>query len=310
LSLLRDLGVNTANGILYSSPGKVLLNDNSELPSRRIAIGGFCLIPQVLTIAGSDSGGGAGIQADIKAIQASGGYGLSVITSITAQNTQTVTAALDLPLEIIEQQFNAVFDDFEIAALKTGMLSSIAIVDLVANLLTQRKPARVIVDPVMVSKGGYPLLRPDAVTALREKLLPLALVVTPNRHEAQILSGIDVREEEDAREAGLRILETGCRAVLIKGGHVDSVLSTDYLVTDRGMRAFSATRVASRNTHGTGCTFSAALATWIARGMELEEAVDRAKLYVTEAIRHGLAIGHGQGPTDHFWFLRNEDASR
>lgn len=268
------------------------------------------MIPQILTIAGSDSGGGAGIQADIKAIQANGGFALSAVTSITAQNTQSVIAAHDLPVELIEQQIRAVFDDFDIAAVKTGMLSSSEIVETVARLLEERKVERLVVDPVMISKSGYPLLREDAVATVRRRLLPLALLVTPNRHEAELLAGIPVRGETDAREAGMRILESGCRAVLVKGGHLDETHSTDYLITAKGVRAYPADRIDTKNTHGTGCTYSAALATWLGRGLELEEAVARSKTYVTEAIRHALAIGHGNGPTDHFWFLRKsgEDA--
>ena len=262
------------------------------------------MIQQILTIAGSDSGGGAGIQADIKAIQANGGFGLSVITAITAQNTQAILAAYDLPLDLIENQFRAVLDDFEIAAAKTGMLSTAAIVNTVSNLLQERPVPCLVVDPVMVSKTGYPLLREDAIATLRQRLLPLATLVTPNRHEAELLGGMEVRNEEGAREAGLRILETGCAAVLIKGGHFDDLQSNDYLVTASGLRVYPGERIDTRNTHGTGCTYSAAIATWLGRGRPLEEAVQRAKEYITEAIRHGLRIGHGQGPIDHFWFLR------
>jgi hydroxymethylpyrimidine/phosphomethylpyrimidine kinase len=264
------------------------------------------MIPQILTIAGSDSGGGAGIQADIKAIQANGGFALSVITSITAQNTKTVVAAEDLPVALIDQQLDAVFDDFDIAAVKTGMLSSTTIVETVARALALRKVETLVVDPVMISKSGYPLLREDAIETVKERLLPLALLVTPNRHEAELLAGIKVSGEDSAREAGLRILETGCRAVLIKGGHMDDALSTDYLVTSRGMLPYPGERIDTKNTHGTGCTYSAALATWLGRGLDLEEAVARAKRYVTGAIRHSLPIGHGNGPTDHFWAFRKE----
>jgi hydroxymethylpyrimidine/phosphomethylpyrimidine kinase len=264
------------------------------------------MIPQILTIAGSDSGGGAGIQADIKAIQANGGYALSVITSITAQNTQAVIASEDVSLDLIDRQMDAVFEDFQIAAVKTGMLSSIDIVELVARRLGERKIENLVVDPVMVSKSGYPLLHEDAVGTVRDRLLPLALLVTPNRREAELLAGMEVRGEEDAREAGLRILETGCRAVLIKGGHLDEVRSIDYLVTAQGVQPFPGDRIETKNTHGTGCTYSAALATWIGRGLDLDDAVARSKRYVTEAIRHGLSIGRGNGPTDHFWFMRKE----
>ena len=264
------------------------------------------MIPQILTIAGSDSGGGAGIQADIKAIQANGGFALSVITSITAQNTKAVIAARGSLVSSSSSRLDAVFDDFEIAAVKTGMLSSSAIVETVARSLESRKIEKLVVDPVMISKSGYPLLQEDAVATVRERLLPLASLVTPNRHEAEFLAGIKVRGENDAREAGLRILETGCRAVLIKGGHLDETHSTDYLVTARGMIPYPGERIDTKNTHGTGCTYSAALATWLGRGLELEEAVTRSKRYVTGAIRNGLAIGHGNGPTDHFWAFRKE----
>lgn len=262
------------------------------------------MIAQILSVAGSDSGGGAGIQADIKSIQANGGFAMTVITSITAQNTQAVISAQDLPLDLIDAQFRAVFDDFQVAAVKTGMLATAPVVQTVARLLREREVERLVVDPVMVSKSGYRLLQEDAIATLRDDLLPLALLVTPNRHEAEILAGMEIREEKDAREAGLRILETGCRAVLVKGGHFDAEQSTDYLVTGGGMRAYPGERIDTKNTHGTGCTYSAALATWLGRGVSLEEAVDRSKRYVTEAIRHSLAIGHGHGPTDHFFFLR------
>lgn len=266
------------------------------------------MIAQILSIAGSDSGGGAGIQADIKSIQANGGFAMTVITSITAQNTKAVTAAQDLPLDLIEAQFRAVFDDFEVAAVKTGMLATAQVVQLVARLLREREIERLVVDPVMVSKSGYRLLQEDAIETLRHDLLPLALLVTPNRHEAEILAGMEIKGEKDAREAGLRILETGCGAVLVKGGHFEGDQSVDYLVTRSGARAYPGERIDTKNTHGTGCTYSAALATWLGRGVTLEEAVDRSKRYVTEAIRHALAIGHGHGPTDHFFFMRRRES--
>ncbi len=266
------------------------------------------MIPQILSIAGSDSGGGAGIQADIKSIQANGGFALTVVTSVTAQNTQAVIDARDLPLDLIDAQFRAVYDDFDIAAVKTGMLATSAVVLTVARLLKERAVERLVVDPVMVSKSGYRLLQEDAVETLRGELLPLAYLVTPNRQEAEILAGMEIRGGGDAREAGLRILESGCRAVLIKGGHFDSEQSTDYLVTAGGVREYVGMRIDTKNTHGTGCTYSAALATWLGRGAGLEEAVDRSKEYVTEAIRHALAIGHGHGPTDHFYFLRDKES--
>jgi hydroxymethylpyrimidine/phosphomethylpyrimidine kinase len=268
------------------------------------------MMPLVLTIAGSDSGGGAGIQADIKTIHALRGYGLSVLTSITAQNTQSVTAAFDLPIEIIERQIDAVFDDFEIAAVKTGMLSSSAIVEVVARHLRERKVERLVVDPVMISKSGYRLLRPEAVEHVKRDLLPLALLVTPNRHEAELLSGIELKKPSDLDEAARRILALGPGAVLIKGGHLDgegfdSAQAVDYLYEAQGgFESFASPRFDTRSTHGTGCTYSAAICAWLGRGVPLSVAVANAKGYVEQAIRHGLAIGHGHGPTDHFFFLR------
>lgn len=264
------------------------------------------MIPVIVTIAGSDSGGGAGIQADLKSIAANGGFGASVVTAVTAQNTQEVVASMDLPPDMIEHQLRAVFSDLPVAAVKTGMLGSTNILRTVASFLRGAQAPSLVVDPVMVSKSGFRLLEENAILALREDLLPLALVVTPNRSEAEILSGVRVRNEADAREAGLRILEAGCKAVLIKGGHIDAFQSTDYLITARGCRAFAGERITTKTTHGTGCTYAAAIATWLALGLSLEDAVQRSKTYVTAAIRHGLAIGAGYGPTDHFWFLRGE----
>jgi hydroxymethylpyrimidine/phosphomethylpyrimidine kinase len=226
---------------------------------------------------------------------------------VTAQNTCEVRSSLDLPLELIEAQFRAVADDFEVRAVKTGMLGNGPIVEIVARLLKEKELDYLVVDPVMVSKTGYPLLHEEAVGILREKLLPLAMLVTPNRREAELLSGVTIRNENDAREAGLRILETGCMAVLIKGAQIDAFQYTDHLVTVRGMRTYPGDRIQTENTHGTGCTLSAAIATHLARGRSLEEAVQEAKTYITEAIRHALDIGQGRGPTDHFWFLRKEE---
>lgn len=264
------------------------------------------MIPLILSIAGSDSGGGAGIQADLKSIQANGGYALSVLTSVTAQNSREVAAAFDLPCDLIAAQFEAVFDDFAVAAVKTGMLSSPEIVRTVAGLLAGRKIDKLVVDPVMVSKSGFPLLQAEAIAEVRSRLLPLALLVTPNRQEAERLAGIEIVDEKTAAEAGRRILETGCRAVLVKGGHLGGRESVDVLVTAGEVRSYPADRIETRHTHGTGCTYAAAIATWLGRGLALEEAVHRAKVYVTEAIRHALPIGRGHGPTDHFWFLRKE----
>ena len=262
------------------------------------------MIPVVLTIAGSDSSAGAGIQADLKAISANGGYGASVITAITAQNTQGVTAAVELDLDLIRAQADAVFGDLRVAAVKTGMLASAAVIETVAKVLRDHRPPHYVLDPVMVSKTGFPLLRPEAVGALRETLLPLATLVTPNVHEARVLTGLPVRTPVEAEAAGRQLLAAGAGAVLVKGGHLEERPATDVLVTREGVRVFPGEYLDARHTHGTGCTYSAAIATQLAHGRPLEEAIARAKAYVTEAIRGGLAVGQGIGPTDHFFYLR------
>jgi hydroxymethylpyrimidine/phosphomethylpyrimidine kinase len=258
---------------------------------------------QVLTIAGSDSGGGAGIQADIKAMSANGVFAMSVITAITAQNTEEITEVLELPTRIIAAQIDAVFDDFDVAAVKTGMLSSATIVDVVARMLKPQKVANLVVDPVMISKSGHPLLKPDAVDAMKTQLLPLALLVTPNIHEAQQLSGIEITSLADARRAAKVIHGFGCKHVLIKGGHLPAERATDLLYDGRFFNVLKGEFIETRHTHGTGCTFASALTAHLALGRSVLDAAETAKRYVTEAIRHGLAIGHGQGPTDHFYFI-------
>lgn len=258
---------------------------------------------QVLTIAGSDSGGGAGIQADLKTMAANGVYGLSAITSITAQNTQGVTAIHDLPVSIIEAQLSAIFDDFEVAAVKTGMLSSSQIVDAVSRKLIQYRAVNLVVDPVMVAKSGHPLLQQDAVDHLKATLIPLALVVTPNVHEAERLSGLSIKSMTDARQAAKVIHKLGCRHVVIKGGHLPTEKGTDLLYDGRFFNLFKGEFIETPHTHGTGCTFASAIAAQLAKGKAMPDAVRTAKTYVTEAIRHGLAIGHGKGPTNHFYFL-------
>jgi hydroxymethylpyrimidine/phosphomethylpyrimidine kinase len=263
------------------------------------------MVPVVLTIAGSDSSAGAGIQADLKAISANGGYGASVITAITAQNTRGVTAALEIDLELIRAQADAVFGDLRVAAVKTGMLASAAVIETVARVLGDHRPPHYVLDPVMISKTGFPLLRPEAIGALREALLPLATVLTPNVHEARALTGLPVRTPAEAEAAGRQLLAAGAGAVLVKGGHLEDQRATDVLVTARGVRVFPGEHLDARHTHGTGCTYSAAIATQLAHGRSLDDAIARAKAYVTEAIRGGLPIGQGIGPTDHFFYLRS-----
>jgi len=260
-------------------------------------------LKQVLTIAGSDSGGGAGIQADIKAMSANGVFAMSVITAITAQNTEEVTDIFELPTSIIAAQIDAVFDDFEVAAVKTGMLSSTAVVELVAKMLRPQNVANLVVDPVMISKSGHALLKPDAIEAMKKQLFPLALLVTPNVHEAQLLSGIEIKSLADARRAAKVIHGFGCKHVLIKGGHLLAERATDLLYDGRFFNVFKGDFIETPHTHGTGCTFASAIAAHLARGKALNEAVQTSKTYLTEAIRHSLAIGHGTGPTNHFYFL-------
>ena len=260
-------------------------------------------LKQALTIATSDSGGGAGIQADIKAMQANGVFALSVLVAITAQNTKTVTMVHPLPRDIIEAQMDAVFDDFEIGGVKTGMLFSADIVKIVSAKLRALKARNLVVDPVMISKSGCVLLKPDAIERVKHDLLPLATVVTPNIHEAQRLAEMTITTLDDVKEAARRIRRLGCRTVLIKGGHLAAAPATDLLYDGRTFTVIPGEFIETQNTHGTGCTYSAAIASHLALGKDLIPAVQAAKAYITEAIRHSLSIGHDQGPTNHFYFL-------
>ena len=256
-------------------------------------------VPRALTIAGSDSGGGAGIQADLKTFAALGVYGMSAITAITAQNTLGVRDAFELPIPLIEEQIDAVLEDIGADAAKTGMLSSAAIIEAVAAR-ARRWNLRLVVDPVMVAKGGAPLLRPEAVATLRAALLPLAEVVTPNLHEAQVITGRPVETLDDMREAARAIQALGPRAVVVKGGHRASD-PVDVFYDGERLVELREERIETPHTHGTGCTFSAAIAAHLARGLALAEAVAEAKRYITGAIRHAQGLGHGHGPVEHFW---------
>jgi hydroxymethylpyrimidine/phosphomethylpyrimidine kinase len=262
--------------------------------------------PTILTIAGSDSCGGAGIQADLKSIAANGGYGASVVTAVTAQNTRGVTGVEEISPGMIEAQIDAVFDDLEIAAVKTGMLASARTLEVVAARLRARRPRWIVCDPVMVSRSGARLLAEDALDALVRELLPLADLVTPNADETAVLAGTRPRNRDEAVEAGGRIVARGARAVLVKGGHLDDDPATDVLVTVEGSRVFTSTWIDTPHTHGTGCTYSAAIATHLGRGLDLESAIEVSKRFLTCAIRGGLAIGRGAGPTDPFFFLGDD----
>ncbi|MDR1675235.1 MAG: bifunctional hydroxymethylpyrimidine kinase/phosphomethylpyrimidine kinase [Tannerella sp.] len=260
--------------------------------------------PAALTIAGSDSSGCAGIQADLKTFSAIGVFGTSVITSVTAQNTQEVRAIETLSPEIIRQQAETVLDDITIDTVKTGMLPTPAIIDTVAALIDRYRPATVIADPVMVATSGARLAAASITGAFREMLYPRITLITPNVPEAAALSGVSVRTEDDFHRAAEVLLGQGCRAVLIKGGHLASEVSTDWLFRqDRAPVSFTAPRIDTANLHGTGCTFASAIAACCALGMDLETAVRSAKTYVTSAIRLGSGIrtGRGHGPVNHFF---------
>ncbi|QXC48491.1 bifunctional hydroxymethylpyrimidine kinase/phosphomethylpyrimidine kinase [Agrobacterium salinitolerans] len=256
-----------------------------------------------LTIAGSDSGGGAGIQADIKTFSALGVYAASVITAITAQNTKGVTAVEDISVATIVAQMDAVFSDLAVNAVKIGMVSRIETIAAIAERL-RRQSQPVVLDPVMVATSGDRLLHEDAIETLRRDLLPLATIVTPNLPEAALLTGTSMAktDTEIAQQAEL-ILKAGTNAVLIKGGHGDGPESTDYLFADGAMQALSAPRVETKNDHGTGCTLAAAITAHLAKGYELREAVELSKDYLNGALDagRGLAVGNGRGPVHHFY---------
>ncbi len=257
------------------------------------------LIPKALTIAGSDSGGGAGIQADLKTFSAFRVFGMSVVTAITAQNSLGVQGVENLPPAFVARQLRSVLTDFGADAAKCGMLSTAAIIETVAATLGEHPVERLVVDPVMVAKSGDPLLEPDARQALIHRILPLALVVTPNLPEAEVLAGLPVSERRDMEEAARRIHALGPRYVLVKGGHLKGD-ALDLLWNGREFTAFSAPRVDSPNTHGTGCTFSAAITAGLSRGHALPHAIRDAKAYVTKAIREGFQAGRGVGQLRHF----------
>ena len=259
-------------------------------------------IPKALTIAGSDSGGGAGIQADLKTFAALGVYGASALTAITAQNTVGVTAVHEIPTEIITSQIDAVLDDIGADSVKTGMLANGPIIGCVADALQRHGVPWLVVDPVMVAKSGDPLLREDAVEALRNRLLPLASVVAPTIPEAETLTGMKISSDAEVRRAAELIVEMGANSVVVKGGHREGP-AADLFYDGARFQEFSAPRIDTRNTHGTGCTFASAVAAGLARGMSVAEAVALAKNYVTEAIRRSFPLGRGHGPLNHFYKL-------
>jgi len=259
--------------------------------------------PIALTIAGSDSSGGAGIQADLKTFAALGVYGASVITALTAQNTQGVSGIHAVPAEFVTAQIDAVFSDLAVAAVKIGMVAQPASIDAIVAGLTRWSPKHVVLDPVMVATSGDRLLAQEAVEALRTKLIPRAAVITPNLPEAAELLDEPVAVSEAAIEnQGQRLLAMGCPAVLIKGGHGQGAESIDYLIDAKGVIALAAPRIATENTHGTGCSLSSAIAAGLAKGEDLEAAVRNAKAWVSAAIASAdrFSVGHGHGPIHHF----------
>jgi hydroxymethylpyrimidine/phosphomethylpyrimidine kinase len=259
--------------------------------------------PVALTIAGSDSSGGAGIQADLKTFAALGVYGASVITALTAQNTTGVSGIHQVPTEFVTAQIDAVFSDLAVGAVKIGMVAQHASIDAIAAGLTRWSPRHVVLDPVMVATSGDRLLAAEAIDALRSKLIPRASVITPNLPEAAVLLDEPIAASEAAVEdQGKRLLAMGCRAVLIKGGHGQGTESIDYLIGASGVVALAAPRIATRNTHGTGCSLSSAIAAGLAKGEEMEAAVRNAKAWISAAIAAAdrFSVGHGHGPIHHF----------
>lgn len=255
-----------------------------------------------LTIAGSDSGGGAGIQADLKAFAANGVFGMSVITAVTAQNTKEVRSVQTIDNEMIRDQIEAVFDDLPVDAVKIGMLSSPDTVETVASTLEKYEPLQIVLDPVMVSKGGHHLLQEAAIQSLKEKMIPLAAIITPNIPEAEVLIGRSIRSENEMLAACQQLKELGAKTILLKGGHLDGP-PNDLFYDGTQFHWFKGVRIETKNTHGTGCTLSSAIAAHLARGSSLIDAVEQAKRYITIAIEHSLPLGQGHGPTHHFYEL-------
>lgn len=256
-------------------------------------------VRKALTIAGSDSGGGAGIQADLKTFAALGVYGTSALTAITAQNTVGVTQIYELSPKLVGAQIDAIIADIGAHAVKTGMLATEAIIAAIAEKIRVHRLKNLVVDPVMVATSGDLLIKKSAVAALRSELIPLATVVTPNIPEAEVLTGLKIRAGGDIEKAARRMIEMGARAVVIKGGHLKGP-AVDLFFNGKTARVLVAPRIRTKNTHGTGCTFSAAIAAYLAQGKNLENAVRAAKKYITEAIRSGFPVGAGHSPVHHF----------
>jgi hydroxymethylpyrimidine/phosphomethylpyrimidine kinase len=268
-------------------------------------------INKVLTIAGSDSSGGAGIQADLKTFQELGVYGMSAITAVTAQNTLGVQAVFALPVDLIVQQLDSIGADLNPQAVKTGMLFSKEIIEAAAGQIVKYGWSNLVVDPIMIAKGGTALLQQDAVEAMRTVLIPLAEVVTPNIPEAEVLAGFNILTSEDRKEAAKQIYKLGAKYVVIKGGHGKaSEKATDILYDGKCFAEFTTARLHTNATHGTGCTFAAAIAAELAKGCSMREAIQVAKSFIQLAIAHPLGIGSGHGPTNHWAYNRMRERTQ
>jgi hydroxymethylpyrimidine/phosphomethylpyrimidine kinase len=256
----------------------------------------------LLTIAGSDCSGGAGIQADLKTFSAHGAFGMSVVVSVVAENTSRVISIQDITPEIIKDQMDAIFEDIPVHGVKTGMLSGIETMKAVAEKLREYKPANLVVDPVMIAKGGCALMQPDALDTLISEIIPLSYLITPNIPEAVTITGINISSIDEMKKTAEIIYNMGAKNVLIKGGHLHGD-ATDILFDGENFYSFVTTRIDTKNTHGTGCTFSSAITANLANGMDIQTAVKKAKDFITMAIEHALPIGKGHGPTNHFYKL-------
>lgn len=259
-----------------------------------------------LSIAGSDCSGGAGIQADLKTFSALGTFGMSVVVSVVAENTCRVISVQDIEPRIIEDQIDAVFEDIPPQGVKVGMLSNAKAMRVVAAQLRHYQPEHVVIDPVMIAKGGSALMHPDALETLKSEIIPCAGLLTPNIPEAEAITGMSITNEAAMHEAAREIHRMGARGVLIKGGHLDGE-PTDILFDGAAFHRFTTRRIDTRNTHGTGCTYSSAITAHLAQGRELTQAVKQAKGYVTQAIRYAFDLGHGHGPTNHFYRYRDKE---
>lgn len=264
---------------------------------------------QVLTIAGSDSGGGAGIQADLKTFQERDVFGMSVLTAVTAQNTQGVADVHNIPLDQVQAQMDAIFSDFDVAAIKTGMLVNGEYMKMIAKELEKHSSIPLIIDPVMIAKGGHPLMEDSAIEVMKSTLVPLAEVITPNIPEAEALTGIKITNQQEMEKAAEILQKLGSKNSIIKGGHaVEENEASDLLLLENGNKVWlSAKRLDTKDTHGTGCTYSACITAEIAKGQTIEQAVRLGKDFIHAAIKYGIQVGHGHGPTNH-WAHREEVA--